>query len=501
MDELKRILQTKADEMRIDPVMPSALRTRSRRRRLGNAAVAVAVVGAVGFGSFTGFRFALEQSAGPRPLTPAHPAGRGVDSLFPEPHLVSELQREADSGRAREWLDHKFVATEFASVVMGWSPQETRFRVEPGRPVRVSIWNPMLTLTDPIQTILTMQRYENRDDGIFMVTMAQAPDIRIDTPTPWDPVRPGQRVQVQGGVGFHHEGGALEAAITTVPGGTPTSIGQEYAPEFVFEIQAPEERAIAASFTAYSAEGTYVAMTAFRLQGLGSSSAEEEAGPSPGPTPTSDDATPAAIPVELSNASTRADVTSYVTQLLANQGRGIHHGGYRVSAATETEGSEVTVILYDMGLEAEAERVARLFFPDAELRPGDTEGSARLTIVVGEDFGQRHAEALEAFGFVQEFSEARREGDGADRYLGPKAATYYYGDRDASLYGYAKGCDFEVMVGEDSQSRDLAEGSVDEFYIHICRFPDDIWSERVRVAPIDGELKIVDAAIAAIVSE
>jgi hypothetical protein len=502
MDELKRVLRTKAEEMRVGPDLPAGLRQRARRKRLANAAVAAAVVGAVGFGSFTGFRFALEQTAGPRPVAPAGSEERGIPSIFPEPHLVPQLQRDADTGDAAQWRDPQYVAMRFAMDVMGWERDVFRLSAPPSTPGRIAIWNPMVTLERHARTILTMERYENRDDGISMVTMAQAPDVRIESPTPWSPVRPGQLIQVRGGLGFHHEGGGLGAEITTVPGGTPTSKGQDYAPEFAFEMPAPAERAVAASFTMYDAEGTYVARTAFRLQGVDSDEADEpQAGPTPGPTPTSDDATPAPVLVELSNASTRSDVPAYLTSLLANQGRGRRHGGYRVTTVTETEGSEVTVIFLRVGFEDDAARLSELFFPDADLRL-DEESSdpVPLRVVVGEDFGQRHADALEALALVQEFSAARRDADRADRFLGPKAATYYHGDSDASLYGYAKGCDFEVLPGEESESPDVAAGSVDEFYIHICRMPSDVWSERVRVAPIDGELMIVDASLVAIAS-
>ncbi len=502
MDELKRTLRAKANEMHIEPELPPELRRRSRHRRLVNATVTVAVIGAVGFGSFTGFRFALEQTSESRPVARADSNDESIPSLFPDPHLVPEIQRDAESGVAPGWLDARFVAERFAEEVMGWAQGGGRVQVLSDTPLRVAIWNPGVTVTRPIRTILSMQRYQGREDGILMVKMAASPDIEVVSPRPWDLIRPGQQVKVRGRRAFIQEGSRLRAVIGTVFGGTPTSRGHdEYAPEFAFEIQAPAERATVASFTLFDAEGTRVATTAFRLQGVALDSPEgPEVGPTPGPTPTSEDATPGAIPVELVNASTRADVPSYLDSLLENQGRGAHHGGYHVLTISESEGSEVTVISHSVGAVLEAERVSRLFFPDSELRPDAMQHPVAMRIVVGEDFAQRHADALDAFALVREFGSARSDPDRADRFLGPGAATYYHGDDDASLYGYAKGCEVEVWVAEDPEASEIAAGNLDEFHLSFCRRHTDSWTELIRVAPLNGELKVVEAFLA-VVSE
>ena len=225
------------------------------------------------------------------------------------------------------------------------------------------------------------------------------------------------------------------------------------------------------------------------------------AGPTPGPTPTGDHGTPAPVKVELFNASTRSDVLPYLTSLL-RQGRGSHHGGYSVSASSETEGSEVTVIIHAPGFEGEAERVASLFFPGADLRLGDPHPLVPLRIVVGEDFAERHAGALDAFAFVRDFGAARRDADRADLFLGTEAASYYHaGENDGgSLYGYAKGCPTEVEVAEDPESDVVTAGEVDEFYLFFCRRHADSWTELVRVGTVNGELRIVEAVLA-VVSE
>ena len=224
---------------------------------------------------------------------------------------------------------------------------------------------------------------------------------------------------------------------------------------------------------------------------------DPQAGPTPGPTPTGDRATPGAVKVELFNASTDSNVLPYLTSLLRH-GRGAHHGGYSVTTISETEGSEVSVIIHALGYAEEAERVARLFFPEADIRPGDPHPLVPLRIVVGEDFARRHAQALDAFAFVREFGAARSDADRADLFLGTEAASYYHaGENDGgSLYGYAKGCPYEVEVAEDPASPVIAAGEVDEFYLFFCRKHADSWTEIVRVAPVNGELRIVEAFLA-----
>ena len=303
MDELKRTLRERAEEMRLDPEMPAGLRRRARNRRVLNGAIALAVVGALGFGSYAGFRIALDQTGLSRPVRPASTEYDRIPALYPAPHLIPEIQRDADSGVAPEWLDPRLVTLRFAGDVLGWTEDETHVRLLNPDPMRIEIWNKTLIVGGRrLSTILSMQRYENREDGIYMVMEARAPDIEIDAPRPWAPIRPGQQVHVQGRLGFNHEGGGLEASIRTAPGGIPSVRGIGYRPDFTFSLVAPTARAVAATFAMYSAEGTTVAMTAFRVQGFGDDSADEPgAEPTPGPTPTTDDAVPSEVPRVVRN--------------------------------------------------------------------------------------------------------------------------------------------------------------------------------------------------------
>jgi hypothetical protein len=109
-------------------------------------------------------------------------------------------------------------------------------------------------------------------------------------------------------------------------------------------------------------------------------------------------------------------------------------------------------------------------------------------VVVGQDFADRHAEAIAAMDLVQRFAAERTEPQRADLYLGPAAATYYHGS-DGGLYGYANGCPAEVWLTEAPSDHGH------EFYLSFCRRESESWTELVRVAPLDGELKIVEAML------
>ena len=222
-------------------------------------------------------------------------------------------------------------------------------------------------------------------------------------------------------------------------------------------------------------------------------STDPAAGPTPGPTPTSDDATPAPIQVDIANASTDSRAPSYLASLLQVRGRGVHHGGYQVISSTETEGSQVSVVLFDPGREAEAQRIVTRVLPGATVRPETIPGGAQLRIVVGADFVQSQAEALAAYEFIGRFGEARSTADRADLFLAEPAATYYHGNDVGSLYGYAKGCPYEVRVTEEA-----SEEPGHEFYLVFCGDQAESWTERVRVDTVDDELLIVEAMLIAI---
>jgi hypothetical protein len=264
MSDLRDELDREARKVRADTADLSRIRRRAERlrnrRRVTTAIVALAVGGAGLAVSYAAFRPGDDRRA-------ASPAALNEPVLFPAPHDLPALQRSADAGEAPTWLDPEQVAYRYATDVMDWPDQAIRTRIVGEDPIRVAIWNPVVTpfFTPHVRTILTMERYEHRENGIYVVKTAISPAIEIVTPRPYDTVRPGETVTVRGRLSLEHEGGGFQALIGTAPGGTPSTKSRRLKPEFTFSLQAPQERAVAAAFTVYEAEGTSVATTAFPL--------------------------------------------------------------------------------------------------------------------------------------------------------------------------------------------------------------------------------------------
>lgn len=173
--------------------------------------------------------------------------------------------------------------------------------------------------------------------------------------------------------------------------------------------------------------------------------------PAPSPTPTGDEPIPAPVQVEVADGTGNPHATSYLGLLLQDRGRGDHHGGYSIVATIDpttgdfigmekTETIDRTVISRVPGANDEAERLRRLFFPDAEIR-GRIQGSesgAPIEIHLGRDFLVTEEEGLAAFNFVDDFLTHRLVGSRAERYLSPGALRLYESGRGGlSLYGYS----------------------------------------------------------------
>jgi hypothetical protein len=70
-NELKELLQEKAEEMRISPDIPGRVARRARRRRLANGALATVVLGAAVVGGFAAVRATLDSAPVPANPTPS----------------------------------------------------------------------------------------------------------------------------------------------------------------------------------------------------------------------------------------------------------------------------------------------------------------------------------------------------------------------------------------------------------------------------------------------
>jgi len=475
-----------------------------RRRRITAALVAFAITGAsVGlaysaFGGKPGNRPTGPATTGQ--ILPIWPSGTAKD--------IDRLQQQVDEGHQPYWItDPEIVAEIFAREVMGWNNGNFEVDVYPSKvqtAQHVVIWNPRLSkevgAPEPLRTTLAMQRWRGRADGIFVIMRAETDILDLRSPTPGQDIRGAEELTFSGSLqgisqrllelslAMSIEGGRAFASYEMFPSEVEIAEGEELPSspppgdplsgelrtgtsvvtpgpdgEFADPVSLPRKVPPFPGVSVFVEHGggNKVAVEAFRLGDVTPTSDS----PMPGPTPTGDDATPAPVLVEVADGTGNLNATSYLGFLLQDRGRGTHHGGYSIVATIDpttgdfigmerTEVIDRTVISSVPGAENEAERLRRLFFPDAEIRariPGS--GSAPIEIHLGRDFLVTEDEGLAVFNFVEDFLDHRFSGSRAERYLSPEALRLYESGRGGlSLYGY-----FSHEVGDEVGVRALHE--------------------------------------------
>ena len=472
--------------------------SRQRQHRLLSGLIAFAMAAT---GIFVAVRTfdPTGEPAGPRPAgstgstLPIWPSpGIGTDAAY-----LDGIQRQVDQGHRAGFLSPEIVAQMFAMEVMGWERDDIEVAVRGDEPVQALIANPSVSsaagATSDVRTILTMERWRGREDGIFVITHADAEILNLRAPTPGQPIPAADEMTFSGAIeGISQRLLALSLSISiegessfgsyeritpkeaeeTLDPPKPGSSGDlpkelrgtgsiEIVPGpdggFATAVPVPEAFPSSPGVSVFvqNATGEKLTVESFRL----GPTASREGAPIPGPTPTSDDATPAPVQVEVADGTGDPHASSYLGVLLQDRGRGTHHGGYSIVATIDpttgdfigmerTKAIDRTVISRVPGADDEAERLRQLFFPDAEIR-GRVPGSgspAPIRIHLGRDFLVTEAEGLEVFNFVEDFLETRLFGGRAERYLSPEALRLYESRRGGlSLYGY-----FSHEVGEDS---------------------------------------------------
>lgn len=190
MDDLRRVLQAKADGVHLDPQLPPSLRVRARRRRVLNAAVTLAVVGTVGFGSYAGFRAINTDDLSGQHLMPAEPPislppGRQAEPItWIYPEKPGQVQDLVDQGQNPTWTDPVGVARRFAAEVLNWDSGHTEARARGDDPVTVEISNPSLAEDNGIPSDLriTLEMLRWRDDGIYFIRTATSDLLSLASP-------------------------------------------------------------------------------------------------------------------------------------------------------------------------------------------------------------------------------------------------------------------------------------------------------------------------------
>ncbi|MGH2691383.1 MAG: hypothetical protein ACRDHM_02660 [Actinomycetota bacterium] len=509
------------------------VRIRARRRHLTRrftaGVVALAVTGAsigLAMAAFRGTENGKPRPAAPAPnvhdedvhialtafpLAPFDPSPSSDELLriWPEGTAkgIDEMQQEVDEGNGT-WRrdDPEAVARAFAVEEMAWGEFDTETRISSDDPFRLAIWNPSLAeqigSSEQIETTLFMERWRGRKDGILIVTRAENELLEISSPIPFEPASVDGKIRFEGELSPVTE--ELNLTLTLRGDGGTSSLSSTHADK-------------------PSADGTYEVSGAF-----GGSSVEQMAflltfvdlsrvGPTPvpGPSPTSEDATPAPVRIVVGDRTGAQNAFPYVFAWIESQGPGTHHGGYdlgdadaqrdhvegnAVSPTLQAEPIPVTRIYFEPGYEAEADRMQQLLFPGAEIGPPPPDDGVRVSYAdqqpllhaeLGRDFVERHAELIRAFNFLGDFAFMREAGSSsAESFVTEQIARKYEEDRYLSMYEYAEGRSSRVgFIGipEDGIA------NVD-FFLHFSD-GSEFNTEALRVAKIDGELKVVQATL------
>jgi hypothetical protein len=182
--KVRELLNELAGEIRHDPRLERATLKRARRRRIGTAAISLAVV----VGLATGGLLAVRQ-LGPR-VTPggessSSPSGEpSFAGLWPEsdPLSLAAAQAEVDLGHEPWREDPEQTASAFATNLMGWPLDHVRTNLQDEEDAfaLVLVSNTSFGPAVPNVFVALRQLGKTGPDGIWSVVRASSPFIRLD---------------------------------------------------------------------------------------------------------------------------------------------------------------------------------------------------------------------------------------------------------------------------------------------------------------------------------
>ncbi|MGH2674277.1 MAG: hypothetical protein ACRDKA_10620 [Actinomycetota bacterium] len=268
--DLKRLLDEKAEEMRLDRRIPRSVLRRARRRRAGTAALAGAMTVGLALGVVVGIRALLQEtSTGPRETTPAGPSTAFYPFIYPPTQEELEVTREqVAQGSMPMWTDPEGTAILFAVNVLGWDMNDVEVDVQgSGEDITAVIRNHRISLAAgsgrDIGTTLFLSRIPPPGPRMFAVLAADAEGFFMEPIGPDDEFGSDGRIAFRGSLGFIPEG----ARVTlTVDGGSPVSVS---APDGLFEIEAqapgPVGPSTLISVAVQDGSGNTIALTSSRV--------------------------------------------------------------------------------------------------------------------------------------------------------------------------------------------------------------------------------------------
>jgi hypothetical protein len=189
MNELRTLLEHKADEMRIRTEPPAVLLRRARARRGRTAGLAAVVAAALLAGALTGARILLDAPEPPQPAVGMHDGARPVWPSAEDVRAIADMNTRGHATWARS--PGRFGAT-FAERVLRWNPRHITAEVLRSDPPMVSVSNVPLAEAaglDPApQTVLTLTRLG--EDGPYFATAIRSDAVKVHSPAPGARVTP-----------------------------------------------------------------------------------------------------------------------------------------------------------------------------------------------------------------------------------------------------------------------------------------------------------------------
>lgn len=242
-DELRTLLQDKADEVRLHGRIPEDVLRRSRRRRAATGALGGLTAAAIAAGIVVAGRAALTRTVGPPPEV--SPGGAGQSGagfyplIFPETQEVLEAtQAEVAQGSMPMWTAPDGVARLYAVNVLGWDPEDVAVSVRGDEPITAVISNPALShaagAPADLRTTLTMVRVPG-GPRVFAVLAAQTEIMEIEPVGPDRQFLVGRRVALGGRATFVPDGGSVVLSIRE-PSGRSRRFTMSLDPDGSFEV-------------------------------------------------------------------------------------------------------------------------------------------------------------------------------------------------------------------------------------------------------------------------
>jgi hypothetical protein len=268
--DVKTLLESKAEEMRLEPGIPDRVLRRARRRRAGTALLAGAITAAAVVGVFAGARLLLQETAGPpRDVRPAGTPGRPYPFIYPPTQAQLDTTiAEVAQGSMPMWTDPEGVATLFAVNVMGWEPEDVEASVRGDDPIMAVITNPALNAaagtTADYRTNVFMAGVPGSDPTVYAVLAAQAESMELEPVGPDTELGVDGRIAFRGEVSFVPDGSSV---VLTVHGerSAPVLVTADQPFEVAADLPAGADRSTLVSVALLDPEGRTLAVTSSRI--------------------------------------------------------------------------------------------------------------------------------------------------------------------------------------------------------------------------------------------